>query len=80
MPEYKQKTKCNLCGNEFLFGHGNYEGKPLKLYGNIMACNTCWISNRDGWAPQFEKTLLIELKRFGKKEPKRNEKGLLPRE
>lgn len=71
---------CDLCSRSYQHGPHRYEGHRLKLYGDLFACDPCWLGNHDGWAPHYEAVLLAELKRLGLPVPLRNSKGFLPRE
>ena len=53
------KLKCPLCENSFHYGHGRYEGKPLKIYG-ITICQLCYDMNHDGFAPHYEEIFAAE--------------------
>ena len=72
--------KCGLCNSEYEYGFGKYNGRPLKLYGYLSCCDTCWNSNWDGWAPHYEEKLLNFLKEKKLPIPARNSKGWLPRD
>jgi len=80
MAEDKIMFNCDVCDSPYQHGPHRYEGHLLKLYGDIFCCNTCWEANWDGWAPRYEATLLAHLKTKNLPVPKRNAKGLLPRE
>ena len=69
---------CPICGNEFQNGPHIY-GHYIKSY-EMTVCDTCWKSNGDGWAPQYEKKILKHLEDKGLALPERNEKGWLPRD
>lgn len=70
---------CQMCGSEFQMGRGIYNGKHISRY-DLDVCKTCYESNWDGWAPQFEPKLLAHIKEKGIAVPQRNEKGWLPRD
>jgi hypothetical protein len=70
---------CDICSRKYLHGLHRYEGHRLKVYGDVMACDSCWQGNHDGWAPHHEPVLLAHLKRQGLPVPARNASGLLPR-
>lgn len=70
---------CDLCGSKYQHGPHRYEGHKVERYG-IMVCDTCWQSNWDGWAPQYEARILEHAKAQGLTLPDRNKNGLLPRE
>ncbi len=80
MPEEKFMFRCDVCGDTYQHGPKRYEGHKLMLYGDIFACNACWQKNEDGWTPYYEKIILAHLERQGLPIPKRNAKGLLPRD
>ena len=73
------KLKCPLCQNNFRYGSGRYEGKPLKLYG-ITICKPCYDTNHDGFAQHYEEILETVVKKNNLNLPERNASGLLPRE
>lgn len=79
MENYKLMFNCDVCGLPYQHGPHRYEGHSLSCYGDIFACDACWKSNHDGWAPHYERVLLDHLERQGLPIPTRNEKGLLPR-
>lgn len=70
--------KCDMCGSEFQFGIGSYNGKHISCY-NITVCNNCYHANEDGWAPYYENRLLSHLKLNGISPPARNKGGWIPR-
>ena len=70
---------CDLCKAQYQHGPHRYEGHKLDLY-DIMICTICWEGNWDGFNPIHEETLLKILEEKGLPIPKRNSKGLLPRE
>lgn len=78
MNENAVMCKCAVCGQLYQHGPHRYEGHKLELYG-VFCCDQCWVANWDGWARHYEAVLLGHLKDSGLPEPKRNEKGLLPR-
>jgi len=80
MKTEKFMFKCDVCGNMYQHGPYRYEGHRLERYGNIFCCDTCWTVNWDGWAPHHEKILLAHLEKNSLPVPKRNKKGLLPRD
>jgi hypothetical protein len=73
------RCKCNLCGSMYNFGFGQYHGTILSGY-DMAVCDVCYEMNWDGWAPQYEKRLLEQLRGNNVKIPPRNAKGFLPRE
>ena len=75
----KIMLSCATCGQQFQFGRNIYDGKFIPIY-NITVCRTCYNSNHDGWAPHYERKILMHIKEEGISEPKRNKDGLLPRE
>ena len=72
--------KCGVCGGSYQHGPHRYEGHRLNLYDGLFACDACWQSNHDGWAPHYEEIFLAHLKEKGLPVPQRNAKGFLPRE
>jgi hypothetical protein len=78
MPE-KIISACEVCDRKYQNGPHRYEGHRLELYGNVFCCDVCWNGNHDGWAPQCKQKLLQRLRAKGIPIPKRNAKGLLPR-
>lgn len=80
MTNEKFMYKCDLCGQQYQYGPHRYEGHPLKLYGGIMICNSCWNANHDGFSPQYDKRLIEHLKQNNLLVPERNSRGWLPRE
>src|SRR3979409_607746 len=70
---------CGLCGRRFQYGPHRYEGHFIPRY-KLVACDSCWHGNPDGWGPTTEPRLLSHLKRNWIAVPERNEKGLRPRE
>lgn len=80
MTNEKFMLTCDVCDREYQHGPHRYEGHRLKLYGDIFCCDSCWKNNWDGWAPHCEAVLLGHLKKKGLPMPKRNAKGLLPRD
>jgi hypothetical protein len=80
MSEEKFVFRCDICGDTYEHGPHRYEGHKLILYGDIFACDPCWKKNREGWTPHYEKIILAHLERSGLSTPKRNAKGLLPRD
>lgn len=79
MTEVKLEFRCDVCGKLYQHGPHRYEGQRLDLYGGIFCCDPCWNGNWDGWAPQFESTLLEHIGNRGIAAPRRNAKGRLPR-
>ena len=79
MENEKLMFKCDMCGSQYQHGPHRYEGHKLQRY-EMMVCDTCWQSNRDGWAPQYEDHITEHAKAKGITLPPRNDKGLLPRE
>ena len=71
--------KCFLCDSEFIHGPHIYNGRKLNLYCGLFVCKTCWEANHDGWNPKYESKLIYHLGTCGSPMPKRNAKGLLPR-
>lgn len=80
MSQKKIIFDCDVCGNSYQYGPHRYEGHKLHRYGGVMACDTCWQGNHDGWNSRYEAILLDHLNRSGLPIPERNEQGLLPRE
>lgn len=80
MTNEKFMFKYDVCGASYQHGPHRYDGHKLNLYGGLFACDTCWQSNHDGWAPHFEKKLLAHLKEKGLPVPQKNAKGFLPRD
>lgn len=70
--------RCDVCGREFPYGPHAYHGQFLKVYG-IMAYNTCYAANEDGWAPHLEGGGTAKLEAQGLPLPDRVD-GKLPRE
>lgn len=79
MSQERIMSNCDICGNSYQHGPHRHEGHRLHLYGEIMACDSCWRGNHDGWAPHREPILLAHLQRQGLPVPARNDKDLLPR-
>ncbi|WP_148896581.1 hypothetical protein [Geothermobacter ehrlichii] len=79
MEKEKLMFSCDVCGKQYQHGPGRYEGHKLELYGGIFCCDSCWRSNWDGWSTHYEEILLNHIKNKGLPIPKRNIKGLLPR-
>ena len=79
MANQKFMFNCDLCGSQYQHGPHRYEGHNLKRY-EMMVCDTCWQSNWDGWAPQYENRIIEHTKSKGMTLPSRNDNGLLPRE
>jgi len=73
----KSHINCDLCHKEYIYGGNQYDGRFVKSY-NANICRTCDQANWDGFAPQFEKTLLSLIEKAGLPIPERNSKGWLP--
>ena len=80
MSNEKFMYKCYVCGSAYQHGPHRYEGHLLKLYDNIMCCDTCWECNWDGWNPDTAQKLVNHLKAKNLPIPPRNSKGNLPRD
>jgi hypothetical protein len=76
--DIKIMDRCFICDGSFQMGPHRYDGEYIKRY-EISVCSICWKSNWDGWAPHYEERLIPHLKERGIPPPKRNGKGLLPR-
>jgi len=70
---------CDLCGQRFQYGPNGGLGTYVPAY-QVMACNSCYAANRDGWALHLEEAVTRSLKAKGLRTPERNTKGLLPRD
>jgi len=73
------RCNCPLCGVSFAFGPHLYKGHWLPKYG-MTICSSCYKYNWDGFAPQYDTTLLKSLNANGLPIPQRNANGLLPRD
>jgi hypothetical protein len=79
MPSDKIMFTCPVCGQQFQFGPHRYAGTHIRTY-DMTVCETCYRGNWDGWQPDRETWLLDRLKSKSLPIPKRNARGLLPRE
>lgn len=79
MSEIEFKHTCFMCGSKFRYGLHVYDGQHIPQY-QITVCRLCYEGNWDGWAPHLEEKLLKHIKKKGLQVPKRNEKGLFPRD
>ena len=70
---------CDLCGQGFQYGRTGGLGTYVPAY-QVMACNSCYAANWDGWALRLEESVTRSLKAKGLRIPERNTKGLLPRD
>lgn len=77
--EFEQVIHCQMCGSEFLVGRQGHEGRHIPAY-DLHVCDTCYDCNQIGWSPLYEAKLLAHIKQKNIIAPKRNEKGLLPRD
>ena len=77
--EFEQVVSCQMCGKEYRSARNINEGRYIPKYA-IAVCQLCYDCNALGWAPLYEQTLLAHLQLNNIPLPKRNEKGLLPRE
>jgi len=68
--------KCLLCEQE---GNSRVGAKHVPGY-EFDVCWKHWEENWDGWNRQYEKRILEFLKSHDIKEPRRDPKGMLPRE
>ena len=65
---------CCLCERPFLFGPHKYDGRKLPGWGDLMVCNVCDHSNRDGVVLEKREHLQKHLKELGIK-PELNDQG-----
>ncbi|WP_339135743.1 MAG: hypothetical protein WGN25_18775 [Candidatus Electrothrix sp. GW3-4] len=77
--EFKFICTCTICGTKYQMGRHFYNGKHIPRY-KLDVCQSCYDSNRDGWHPDFETTLLSHLKENNIPIPERNNEGLYPRD
>ena len=70
---------CFTCGGTFRFGPHVYDGHHIAAY-KFNVCSGCWSGNWDGWAPHYERKILIHLAENGLPVPARNAAGYLPRD
>jgi hypothetical protein len=70
---------CFTCGGTFRFGPHVYDGHHIAAY-KFNVCSGCWSGNWDGWAPHYERKILIHLAENGLPIPARNAAGYLPRD
>jgi len=56
MPIYE----CFLCDGPFEFGQRTYRGKRVRAW-DIMVCNDCLATNRDGIVPETYPHLAVHL-------------------
>jgi len=68
--------KCLLCEQE---GNSRVGAKHVPGY-EFDVCWKHWEENWDGWNRQYEKKILEFLKSRGIREPRRDPRGMLPRE
>ncbi len=71
--------QCDVCGSDYHFGHGRYEGHKCSGY-EIFVCHPCYASNWDGWGPFLEPKIQKILNEKQIPYPARNSKGWYPRE
>jgi len=68
---------CDLCGKEYQYGGGIYNGRNLSHY-KLDVCNSCLRNNNDGLAPFYEAKFLAHLEKHNIPVPARNEKNWFP--
>lgn len=71
-----EKIKCFTCDKDFSYSNHKYHGKIISIY-DITVCDSCYKGNHNGWVSQYEEKIIKHMKN---PIPKRNDKGLLPRE
>jgi len=77
--EFEQVIHCQMCSAEFLVGRQGHDGRYIPAY-DLHVCDSCYDCNVIGWSPLYETKLLQHIKQKSITTPKRNEKGLLPRD
>lgn len=77
--EFEQVTHCQMCGSEYRTGRHTHDGIYIPSYA-LAVCQLCYECNAQGWAPLYEQKLLPHLRKNNIPVPRRNNKGLLPRE
>jgi hypothetical protein len=60
----KTLSKCRLCRRRFQFGEHIYKGRAINEW-DIMVCEWCYASNRDGIVPQSHPDLIQHLEKRG---------------
>jgi hypothetical protein len=75
----KIKVKCLLCDAEFQMGPDMYGGHWIPRY-KMHVCSSCYQSNWDGYANQYDARILANLKSEQLDVPPRNSRGYLPRD
>jgi hypothetical protein len=76
--DFKLMFDCDLCGQPYQHGPHRYEGSKWHRY-DMMVCENCHESNRDGIGPMLEPKFEALLKTKGISLPTRNSTGWYPR-